>query len=505
MKEKLLNTISKTYNILVRPLYTMLPFLMSMTLLTAIVAAISPNSKQIISGNGFGNVCSFYCLAILMSLLPWRRVRNGMEYTIISVTCLLDIVETYCNLNFGIIISPTLLQLVSQTNDSEAKGFINEYILTPGTLSLLVLYCAAIALIVFFYKSKLVAKIEKRLLNLTRAHRYLIIIPLIALSTCSYKPPVKPEFVKLILSNNIADAEFIYRGNSAYSNIQRLILAFHLSSIAKSGNEELAKTIAKTTIKGCSHESPLIVLIIGESYVKNHSQLYGYKKETTPFQVSEQEKGELFAFTNSISPNTLTSTVFRNLFSTTRVEENKEWYKKTLFPRPLKLGGYQTTFISNQFVPTSHSLYDFLGDFYLNDPTISNLMFDHCNKELKKLDGELIPEFKKAIEGKAPYKFVIFHEVGMHVQFSEKYPKDQAIFKTADYNDRKGLSNSEKQTVAHYDNAVRYNDHVKEQLIKTLYDKDAIVIFLSDHGEEVFDYDHRNHRTQMAFTPEILL
>ena len=505
MKEKLKNILSKIYCILVRPLDTMLPFLLSMTLLTAIVAAVSPNSKQIISGNGFGNVCSFYCFGILMSMLPWKRERKILEYTIISITCLLDIVETYCNLNFGIIISPTLLQLVSQTNDSEAKGFINEYILTSVTLSLLALYCAAIALIVFFYKSKFFANIAKRLLNGTRTHHFLIIIPLVALCICCYKSPVKTEYITLILSNNIVDAELKYKSNCAYSNIQRLILAFRLSSIAKSENAELSKTVAKTTIKGCTHESPLIVLVIGESYVRNHSQLYGYKKETTPFQVSEQKKGHLFAFSNSITPNNLTATVFRNLLSTTRVADNKEWYKNTLFPRLLKLGGYQTTFISNQFVPTSYSIYDFLGDFYLNDPTISNLMFDHRNKDLKKFDGELIPELKKAIAGNVPYKFVIFHEIGMHVQFFGRYPKDQAIFKAADYNDRKGLSNSEKQKVAHYDNAVLYNDHVKEQLIKTLYNKDAIVIFLSDHGEEVFDYDHRDHRPQAIFTPQVLL
>lgn len=505
MKKRLYDIVCNTYNILVRPLHTMLPFFLSMTLLTAIVAVISPDSKQIISGNGFGNVCSFYCLGILMALLPWKRVRKALEYTIISITCLLDIIETYCNLNFGIIISPTLLQLVSETNDSESKGFINEYILTSGTLSLLALYCAAIALIVFFYNSKLVANIAKRLSNGTRTHHLLIIIPLIAISLCCYKPPVKTEYIKLILSNNMADAELKYKTNCAYSNIQRLILAFHLSNIAKSGNEELAKTLEKTTIKGCDHKSPLIVLVIGESYVKNHSQLYGYKKETTPFQLSEQKKGHLFAFSNCITPNNLTATVFRNLLSTTRVENNKDWYKNTLLPRPLKLGGYQTTFISNQFVSTSYSIYDFLGDFYMNDPTISNLLFDHRNKDLKEFDGELIPEFKKAIAENAPYKFVIFHEVGMHVQFSAKYPKDQAIFKADDYNDQKELSNSEKQIVAHYDNAVRYNDHVKEQLIKTLYDKDAIVIFISDHGEEVFDYDHRDHRPQGVFTPQVLL
>ena len=38
-----------------------------------------------------------------------------------------------------------------------------------------------------------------------------------------------------------------------------------------------------------------------------------------------------------------------------------------------------------------------------------------------------------------------------------------------------------------YDNAVLYNDYIVDELIRRLENKNAIVIYISDHGEDVYD------------------
>lgn len=54
---------------------------------------------------------------------------------------------------------------------------------------------------------------------------------------------------------------------------------------------------------------------------------------------------------------------------------------------------------------------------------------------------------------------------------------------------------SEKTYIYNYDNATLYNDFVVESIIKFFRNKNAVLIYFSDHGEEVYDYRHVVGRT----------
>ena len=45
-----------------------------------------------------------------------------------------------------------------------------------------------------------------------------------------------------------------------------------------------------------------------------------------------------------------------------------------------------------------------------------------------------------------------------------------------------------RKYIAHYDNATRYNDYVLNKIINLVINDNSVVIYLSDHGEEVYDY-----------------
>ena len=84
-----------------------------------------------------------------------------------------------------------------------------------------------------------------------------------------------------------------------------------MRELAANGLTKLADTQDDVRVEGCSYVSDNIILIIGESYIKDHAQLYGYGKETTPRQVARtelSEKGHLLSFIDVISPSNLTST-----------------------------------------------------------------------------------------------------------------------------------------------------------------------------------------------------
>lgn len=49
-----------------------------------------------------------------------------------------------------------------------------------------------------------------------------------------------------------------------------------------------------------------------------------------------------------------------------------------------------------------------------------------------------------------------------------------------------------KKEIADYDNATRYNDYVLMQIINRFRNQNTVLLYFSDHGEEVYDYrDHK--------------
>lgn len=50
------------------------------------------------------------------------------------------------------------------------------------------------------------------------------------------------------------------------------------------------------------------------------------------------------------------------------------------------------------------------------------------------------------------------------------------------------MTRNKRQEVAYYDNATYYNDAVVEHIISLYRHQNAVVVYLSDHGEEIYDY-----------------
>lgn len=80
--------------------------------------------------------------------------------------------------------------------------------------------------------------------------------------------------------------------------------------------------------------------------------------------------------------------------------------------------------------------------------------------------------------------FYTVHLMGTHEPFYYKYPKDFDKFTAAD---EEGGPEKWRKVKTQYDNAVLYNDYVMDEIIRRFTDKDAVVIYISDHGEEVYD------------------
>ncbi len=126
---------------------------------------------------------------------------------------------------------------------------------------------------------------------------------------------------------------------------------------------------------------------------------------------------------------------------------------------------------------------------------------DRWNNKIYKYDGQLqdntlhgtdIASQSCLRQDSAKYNLTVYHLIGQHVDYKERYP-DEVRYRhfTSDDIQRPELSDAKRQTIAHFANATRYNDEVIDRLCRHYADEDAVLVYLSDHGDEVYDY--RNH------------
>lgn len=116
------------------------------------------------------------------------------------------------------------------------------------------------------------------------------------------------------------------------------------------------------------------------------------------------------------------------------------------------------------------------------------------SSEINSYDDKLLPlidEELTQIAGSGSEKnFFVIHLMGTHVEYSKRYPAEFAKFSAQDeegLSKLAGISEQQNKIRSEYDNAVLYNDFVVDGIIKRFENKNAIVIYISDHGQEVFD------------------
>ena len=267
----------------------------------------------------------------------------------------------------------------------------------------------------------------------------------------------------------------------------RLVFSIYANRLASRQIVQLEAASAKVQIDSCSFRVPEIVLVIGESYNKHHSQLYGYNKPTTPLQLQMAADSSLVAFSDVVASWNLTSFVFKHMMSLWTVGDRGEWCDEPLFPEVFRKAGYQVTFLTNQFQPKAkEAVYDFSGGFFLNDPEFSKRQFDVRNAQTYRFDESLLKAFDGLKNKPEKGRLTILHLMGSHVDYRARYPQSRQYFKPAMYN-RPELSDKQRRILSEYDNSLRYNDSIVWAVTQRFIDKDAVVIYVPDHAEEIFD------------------
>ena len=445
-----------------------------------------------------------YIVCVLLMLIP-KKIRvwvKGLLYIFFYGVALVDM---FCYERFESTLTPTMLMLAMETTGQEAKEFLSGYLSWDTVKSGVGWILLLIIVHILWTLLRLLSTKIRQHIILPKVNAVFVtglqavlgcIVAWLLYSSISQTWDNKVAIYELFSCDTIGEVEHeMTKKDQAklYIPVYRLAFGIYANSLADTQIEQLKVASDKIQVDSCSYRVPNIVLVIGESYNKHHSQLYGYQKPTTPRQVALEAEGSLVKFTDVVSTWNLTSYVFKHLFSLYAVGDSGEWCDKPLFPEVFRKAGYHVTFITNQFEPKAkEAVYDFSGGFFLNDPELSQRQFDSRNTRTHRFDDGVIQEFDKVrkesgARSQEPGDLVILHLMGSHMDYRARYPQKMQTVFTPQMYDRPELNDKQKQILAHYDNSLLYNDSILAAVTQRFADKDAIVIYVPDHGEEIFD------------------
>ena len=350
------------------------------------------------------------------------------------------------------------------TNSDESIEFIDSF-LSIELLSIYVLYI----IMSYMFLRKIVKKSNNYSLNYKTKIYSILILSLIYMPFASlryFRTPFDPYFPTTIIKKIIA----------AKKEIQ-------LASMLQAGYNNFAEA----TYPGAQ----TIILVIGESAGRRNMHLYGYPRNTTPDM--ERIDG-LHIFTDVISSAPTTQKSISRML--TLADLNNNPYTTTVFDM-FKAAGFKTFWISAQFsshtpgsgiIPILAQRADSLWSSKQSLP--SNQQYDEY----------ILPQFLNTIDDPAQRKLVVINILGSHSAYTYRIPEHRKDFRFTDDPPSttffKNFHGQEKVAgiINDYDASIRYTDFVVSDIFASLDKRNPgawAAIYLSDHGEEVFDTENR--------------
>ena len=422
-----------------------------------------------------------YFFVILSKLFHSKLILN----LVVILLIILYAINIFLLYNFRTLLSPMILMLVMETNSEESSEFFSSYIFSINSLLAYLTIGATCLLIRYIDKLEL-------FLKPILSKRYIKCLLMIVVCYFFYRGiPRLCGFTKMFYCNTLMEVEVFSYDNAVKTNtLTELVYSLYNMYICK--REAMKVVLHASDVSGTGpyiispKDSLCLIVVIGESYNKYHSPLYGYSLNTTPNMMRERDDSCLYVFTNVVTPWNMTSNAVKNIFSLNSISNNESWSDFPFFSTIFKSAGYSVFFWDNQNSGISSDVFDFSLNGIIHNPNIAQLSYDYENSQRYQYDADFLDSFKDKYHA-GSHDLIIIHLMGQHMGAKYRYPLNYGKFKKSDYQKRK-LTEDKKQLVAEYDKATLYNDSIMGELFDMFKKRDAVLVYFSDHGEEVFDY-----------------
>lgn len=395
----------------------------------------------------------YYVIVYLISLVVglFKPISWALKAIILIVLAIFFNANIFCIRLFKTALTPDIMAIIRATNYDETKEFFLAYV---GVKEILYAVSSGIVIWAIYRADHIVCRYLQKYAYISKT----LIICLIFAVLIGYRN------YGMVISEFDPDVHWIFNAEEVVD------LRRHKTNPIISEIDSI-------------HPS-LVVLLVGESFSKNHSSLYGYNKQTNPNLEKLHSDSTLIVFENVVSPEPFTIQAFKYILNDYKKEESAsdtKWYDSTTIIEAMSKVGYYTMWISNQ---SRTGIYDNLPGGYSR---LCDEVYFNSHKGDGKYDGYLLTIDTDTATEAHDKCFIIYHFWGQHEMFEKRFPESFKHFTADDYPDYPDSPSIRAQITADYDNATLYNDYVASEIINLYKDDDALVIYFPDHGVNVYD------------------
>ena len=398
---------------------------------------------------------------IVLFLVTLFSFSKHLNFLFLNFLFIVSIFATYFINSMGILIDGNMLNNIFSSDIAEIYEFLNS--------SLYLYLFVAFSLMYFINKYAILKQksLKPRVYASAQALILIVALGLVQLNRASLDRFISSD------TPSIAPV-FLIPSISEY-----VILRDRLADINK-------KNISKEYELSSEQNGTVVVFILGESARGDRFSLNGYKRETNP-KLSQIQN--LISYKDTTSCHTSTLNSVPCLMTRVLRREYDITIKETSFVQVFRDLGYETYWF------TRHSNQKRVNTFcqeaqrceYIQESGFDDALVD-------KLD---------VLQKSNANSLVVLHTLGSHIDYNERVPDEYKHFKPL-CKDNVSACTQEKLDNS-YDNTIVYTDTVIAQVIEKLKDKNACLIYTSDHGESLGEgslVKRYGHSTPYAIAPK---
>lgn len=435
------------------------------------------NAKGMVMRVAFG-VMILAAFNIVLTLLAFRRVMKP----VLTLIFMISAGVAYFMSQYGVLIDTGMLRNFVQTNATEVRDLLSlklvAYILLLGVLPSLVLW--------------------KTPVSYRRWHRELLTKALVSIASIAV--------IGGVALVNYQGLSSLFRNHHELrlmvvpSNYIGASVGFLREQVvsARQPFVKIGEDAQRNPAWQAHTRKSLTVLVVGESARAENFGILGYNRDTTP---KLSKEAGLIAFTDVHSCGTETAVSVPCMFSDMGRKDydaSKAKNEEGLLD-VLKRAGLDVIWRDNQSGckgTCDRVTLDDVSD--LKDPVLC------ANSECR--DEILLQGLQHFIDTLDKDTVLVLHQMGSHgPEYFKRYPKEYERFTPVC--ESNALNNCSRDSIVNgYDNTLVYTDHVLSTLIDLLrsnQDKvDTAMLYLSDHGESLGEYNLFLHGTPYMLAPE---
>jgi len=265
---------------------------------------------------------------------------------------------------------------------------------------------------------------------------------------------------------------------------------FNETFIAQNFNKRTATFTFNAARKHSAKKREVFVLVLGESSRYGNWSVNGYERNTSPIMKS---KKHLVSFSDMAAGSPSTRLAIPILITRAGAATNELSAQEKSVLAAFKESGFTTSWLSahpaSGFYDSLVALHAKQADFsFFPSTQLENIVAGYV------LDDALLKPFRDEVEHSDKDRLIVLNIQGSHYDYSNRHPENFDHFQPSLYG-KNGYGNSDyslkEEIINSYDNSVLFNDFILGEIIKSLSGQDMVsaMLFVSDHGELLFDGD----------------